>query len=430
MHSRSPSSRLPFHYGWVIAGTGTLCIFACLGFGRFALGMILPAMAKNLDLSYSQMGFISTSNFVGYLAAVLLGGHIGTKIGPRKIIFLSLLLVGISMSLISLAQGFSSVVVLYTLTGIGSGASNVPMMGLVSAWFSRTKRGRAAGFVVIGSGFAIILSGNFIPYFNELFGETGWKVNWLVIGVTSIVIAFICLLLLRDNPEEMGLMPVGNIGGPQALNPAMTNRGANIYREKPIYLLGIIYFLFGYTYVIYATFIVTTMVREFGFPESAAGKFWSWIGFLSLFSGPIFGTLSDKLGRKTGLVTVFSFQMAAYFLVAFKIPDHILYVSIFCFGIVAWSIPSIMIAAVSDYAGARKAAAAFGFVTFIFGIGQISGPAVAGILAERTGNFSGSYFMAGSLAGLAIIITAFLKKPHYSAEVQKYKSAIGKNKVS
>ena len=57
--------RLPFHYAWVIVATGMLCVLACLGLGRFALGMLLPSMASSLKLSYSQIGFISTGNFVG-----------------------------------------------------------------------------------------------------------------------------------------------------------------------------------------------------------------------------------------------------------------------------------------------------------------------------------------------------------------------------
>ena len=40
------------------------------------------------------------------------------------------------------------------------------MMGLITAWFDRAIRGRAAGFVVIGSGFAIIISGKLIPFVN------------------------------------------------------------------------------------------------------------------------------------------------------------------------------------------------------------------------------------------------------------------------
>jgi sugar phosphate permease len=399
------------HYGWVIVGTGTLCIFACLGFGRFALGMLLPSMAEPLHLTYSQMGFISTGNFLGYLVSVFLGGLIAVRSGARKLIFFALLLVGISMALISTAQSYRHVLILYTLTGIGSGASNIPMMGLVSTWFARQKRGKAAGFIVIGSGFAIIVSGKLIPYINSSIGAEGWRTNWLILGVSVIMISVVCLMLLRNRPEDRGLEPVGKEQAGSSSLPGTRYTVSSIYREKAIYLLGAIYFLFGYTYVIYATFIVTTLVQERGFSESLAGNFWSWVGLLSLFSGPIFGTLSDRVGRKAGLITVFAFQMLAYLLVALNLPNIFLYVSIFCFGIVAWSIPSIMIAAVSDYVGAVKAVAAFGFVTFIFALGQISGPAVAGVLAEQYGSFSSSFLMAGIMAGLAIILTTFLRSP-------------------
>ncbi len=402
--------REPFHYGWIIAGTGTLCIMACLGFGRFALGMLLPSMATTLRLSYSQMGFISTVNFLGYLVAVLASGFWVARIGSRRLIFISLLVVGVSMSLISQAKSFPYVLVLYGLTGLGSGATNVPVMGLVSPWFSRTKRGRAAGFIVIGSGFAIIISGKLIPFINKLSGAEGWRVSWLVLGGAVILIAFLSYLLLRDRPEEKGLKP---LGGESTASPStVAQRGKqNIYASGIMYYLGTIYFLFGYTYVIYATFIVTSLVKERGFSESVAGDFWAWVGFLSLFSGPVFGTLSDRLSRKAGLIIVFSLQMLSYLLAASGLPGVFLYLSIGFYGIVAWSIPSIMAAAVGDYVGARKAASAFGLVTFIFGFGQISGPAVAGLLAEKTGSFSSSFYMAAFFAGVAILFTAFLKKP-------------------
>ena len=156
-----------FHYGWVIVFAGMLCILACLGFGRFALGMLLPSMAATLHLSYSQMGFISTANFLGYLASVLVSAHLARRIGSRRLIFLALLTVAISMSLVSRATGFLPVLFLYMITGIGSGATNVPVMGLVAAWFSSGSRGRAAGFIVIGSGFAIMVSGRLIPFLNR-----------------------------------------------------------------------------------------------------------------------------------------------------------------------------------------------------------------------------------------------------------------------
>jgi MFS family permease len=399
----------------VIVGAGTLGIFACLGFGRFALGMLLPSMASSLGLTYTEMGLVSTGNFIGYLAGVLFSGVWAIRIGARRLIFAALLTVSATMVLSSRAQGFLYLLVVYALTGVGSGASNVPIMALVSSWFASRIRGRAAGFVVIGSGFAIIFAGKFIPFVNQMQGPEGWRTSWLILGSITAVVALICFVLIRDRPEEKGLESIGTgdaAGGNRVSGGFAAYVEENIYRRGLIYHLGSIYFLFGYTYVIYATFVVTALVKERGFTEAAAGDLWSLVGFLSLFSGPVFGTLSDKIGRKAGLIVVFAFQMTSYLLMACCMPGVYLYLSIALYGIVAWSIPSIMAATVGDHFGPRQAARAFGFVTFIFGFGQITGPAIAGVLAERTDSFTSSFFMAAGFAALAIVLTLFLRRPY------------------
>lgn len=406
------SSHLPFYYGWVIVAAGSLSVFACLGFGRFALGMLLPAMAATLKLSYAQMGFVSTGNFIGYLIAVFLSGAIVARIGQRYFIFLSLLVVGLTMALLSKSAAFAQLLALYVLTGMGSGGAFVSTMSLASAWFGRKNRGKAAGYMAVGSGAAIIFTGFFIPFVNRASGAEGWRISWLALGAFVALIALLCLIFLRNKPADLGFAFPGDQTHAAAAHAA-AHRKFDIYRSRAIYHLGAIYFLFGYTYVIYATFIVTTLVKERGMSESLAGNFWSVVGFLSLFSGPVFGSISDKLGRKAGMVIVFSFQLLAYLLVASGLPGIFLYLSIFCYGLVAWSIPAIMAAAVGDYAGPENAAKALGFITLIFGMGQISGPAIAGILAQHSGSFSSSFYMAAALAGVAILLSAMLKKPQH-----------------
>jgi MFS family permease len=371
-------------------------------------------MAATLELSYAQMGFISTGNFIGYLVAVFFSGMIVARIGQRKFIFLSLLLVGLTMAWLSRSGAFAGLLALYVLTGMGSGGANVSTMSLPSAWFSRRNRGKAAGFMAIGSGVGIIFAGFFVPFVNRASGAEGWRISWLSLGGIVVLIAFLCLIFLRNKPSDLGLA----LPGEKDRGPAPGARGAakqkfDIYRSKAIYHLGAIYFLFGYTYVIYATFIVTTLVKERGLSEALAGNFWSVVGFLSLFSGPVFGSISDKLGRRTGMVIVFSVQFLAYLLIASGLPGIFLYLSIILYGLVAWSIPTIMAAAVGDYAGPENAAKSLGFVTLIFGLGQISGPAIAGVLAERSGSFSSSFYMAAALAAAAIVLSAALKPPRH-----------------
>lgn len=405
------SQRLPFYYGWVIVLAGSLCIMACLGLGRFALGMLLPSMGATLELSYAQMGFVSTGNFIGYLVAVFFSGMLVTCIGQRNFIFMSLLLVGITLCLLSRSNAFASLLTLYVLTGIGSGGANVSMMSLATSWFTRKNRGKAAGFISAGSGLAIIFSGFFIPFVNRVSGAEGWRISWLSLGVIVVLVAFLCLILLRDKPAEPGPTPGGK--SPSAAispPPAVARERINVYRSGTIYHLGAIYFLFGYTYIIYATFIVTTLVNERGLPESLAGNFWAVVGFLSLFSGPVFGSISDTLGRKAALMIVFSVQGLAYLLVASALPGVFLHLSIFLYGFVAWSVPAIMAAAVSDHGGPENTAKGLGLITLFFGLGQISGPAVAGMLAHHSGSFSSSFYMSAALAGAAILLSTQLGK--------------------
>jgi MFS family permease len=392
------------HYGWLIVAAGCLCIFASLGLGRFSLGMLLPAMGSSLQLSYSQMGLVGTCNFAGYLLAVLFCSKVQSVLGARRLIVLALLLISGSMIMIGLAGGIVTVTLLYTLTGIGSGASNVPMMGLISTWFASRLRGRAAGFIVIGSGFAILLSGLIIPVLNAMRSE-GWRLSWFVLGTVVGCIALLCWFVLRDRPEEVGRTRVGEKMPFQGSGRPVDFRPLD---RRVILHCGAIYFIFGLTYVIYATFIVTVLVEQYGFQEKAAGVFWAWVGLLSLFSGPVFGAMSDKFGRKAGLITVFAIQTAAYLLVGLRLPNPALALSIGCFGIVAWSVPSIMLALVGDLVGSRNTVRAFGLITFIFGIGQILGPFLAGILAEWAGGFSAAFLLAAVMTSMAMVLSARL----------------------
>ncbi len=407
--------RLPFHYGWVIAFTGMLSIFACLGFARFVLGMLLPSMSAGLNLSYSEMGLLGTGNFLGYLVAVLLAGRVVKALGSRASAALGLSLSGISMLFISLSTNSSIIGTLYLVTGIGSGITNVSVMGLVSHWFTSDRRGRASGFVVIGSGFALLITGVLIPWINTSFGSDGWRIGWVVSATIVLMVSVISLILMRNSPEEIGLLPIGSLRetkgqqGPY-LQSSLYFRGIAIH-------LGLIYLLFGFSYVIYITFIVTALVKDYGFDEAVAGQFWSWIGLLSLLSGPIFGTLSDRIGRARGFMTVFAIQCIAYGLAASGIKGIALYISVISFGITAWSIPSIMAAAAADYFGPLQAPAAFGYITFIFGIGQITGPIATGMVAEATGGFSTGFLMAALAAALAVVLSALLKRPQISRDL-------------
>ncbi|PLX75155.1 MAG: MFS transporter [Desulfuromonas sp.] len=405
MNQQSAESRI--HYGWIIVGVGTLTIAACLGLARFAFGMLLPSMREALAMSYDQMGFLGTANFTGYLLAVAIAPLLLRRMTPRQLIAGGLLLIAVCMFAISRALSYSQVLILYSLVGIGSGIANIPLMVLVSFWFRRERRGRAAGLMVVGSGFAIILSGFLVPWLNNRFASDGWRVSWLVLATMVLLVGLIAAALIRNDPADKGLQPVGKPG--IDYDPGET-KGAFSPLQVLTHLGGL-YFIFGATYVIYGTFIVTTMIEEYAFAEASAGLFWSWVGLFSLASGILFGALSDRIGRRGGLMAVYTVQTLAYLLAGSKLGTTAIFASVVLYGVAMFAAPAIMAAAVGDYLGKARAAAAFSFITFCFAIGQTVGPSLAGVVAERIGSFTPSYLASSALTALAVVWASRLPEP-------------------
>jgi len=228
-------------------------------------------------------------------------------------------------------------------------------------------------------------------------------------GCIALAVMITSSVLLQNRPEESGLKPLGSKH--RAGTSSSTLEPPPVQAGRMIFRLGLIYFLFGFTYVIYATFIVTVLVEERGFSEVLAGNFWMWAGAFSIFSGPVFGSLSDRFGRRSGLMAVFVLHTIAYLLVALNLPGVFAYLSIFLWGICVWAVPAIMAVIVGDYLGVKRAATAFATITLFFGAGQIVGPGLAGILADMMGGFSGTFVMAAAMTALAAFLCGALDRP-------------------
>jgi MFS family permease len=153
------------------------------------------------------------------------------------------------------------------------------------------------------------------------------------------------------------------------------------------------------------------MVKEFGFSEEKAGMYWSWIGFFSLFSGVVFGTISDRIGRKRGLALVFLVQAVANILAGFKLGSTGVVISIVLYGLAFFAIPAIMAATVGDYLGVAGAANAFVMITIFFAIGQTIGPGGAGMIAGLTGTFTSTFLISALLTVCAALLAESLPNP-------------------
>lgn len=393
--------KLPVHYGWIIVAVGVAVLFCCIGLARFGYTVLIPGMRQGLDLSYRTIGFIGAANFAGYMLAVAFAPALIRSLRPRLTVSAGLALIAFSMFAIASSTSGPTIGALYSLTGIGTGLANIPTMTLTTQWFARSHRGRAAGLVICGNGLGIIFVGFAVPLCGELFETSGWRASWLLLGSVALVVALAALLLLRNSPGELGLDAVGRDHHPSAASLSPTPPFPQGDDRGYLLRLGILYLLYGATFMIYGTFIVATMIGDFHLDAATAGLYWSWVGGFSLFSGLAFGTLSDRIGRRRGLLTVFALQTLAYLLVAIDSGRSGLLLSIALYGLAVFAAPAIVTAAIGDRFQPSRVAGAFSNATFFFAFGQIIGPALAGMIGSEAGGFAPAYLVAAAITAIA-----------------------------
>ncbi|HQH66980.1 MAG TPA: MFS transporter, partial [Candidatus Hydrogenedentes bacterium] len=304
-------------YGIVVLVMGTFVVFGALGLARFGYTMLLAPMQAGLGMDNTQAGLLATANLVGYLVLSVLGGALASRYGPRAVIAAGLALAGMAMILTGLAGGMLSAAFWRCVTGIGSGASNVPVMGLLAAWFAPRRRGLAAGIGVAGSSFALILLGPGVPRLLALFGDAGWRVCWGILGTITVLLAGASFLVLRNHPEDVGELPVGAQPGDPAPAPRTGPlRWASVYRSWTVWHIGLVYIAFGFSYIIYFTFFVKYLMSGGGYTQAEAGRLFMIMGWCSILCGLVWGSVSDLIGRKWALVIVYSIHTAAFLLFA------------------------------------------------------------------------------------------------------------------
>ncbi len=412
------------HYGWIVAATSVVVVIGALGFARFGYTMILPSMQEGLGIGAVGAADLAAGNMLGYLVFAVLGGLLASRFGGRTVIFLSMVVISLSMAATGLSAGYGGALLARTLTGMASGGANVPVMALVATWFAARYRGLAVGITVSGSSFGLLITGLLVPPMLERYGPGGWRVCWLVLAVLAAAIAAIGYLLLRNRPADRGLLPVGaaprtgeagpgaagSPGAPGPLNWAL------VYRSGRVWHLAAIYVLFGFSYVIYATFFARFLTAEAGLTIQRAGRLWSIVGVASIASGLLWGGVSDRLGRKWALAMVFAVQGASYFLFGLWHSPAGVVVSALLFSLAAWSIPAIVTATSRDLVGARLAPAAFGFVSLFFSIGQAAGPFAGGRIADALGSYAPAFVAAGAAAVAGAAASLLLPRPQGDAD--------------
>ena len=195
-------ARVPFYYGWVVLIFAAVAMVATLPGRSVGIGLITEPLIADLGISrlnFAEMNFWAT--ILGALFNLICGitiDRFGVRAVVTSVLFvLSLVVLGFSQMT---GAGFL-LLLLILMRGVGQSALSVVSLTMVGKWFVRRLSVAMGIFAVLMSlGFvvAILVAGAVVL-------NHGWRVMWSGLGWILMILAGLCMLFVRRDPEAVGL---------------------------------------------------------------------------------------------------------------------------------------------------------------------------------------------------------------------------------
>lgn len=383
---------------------------------RYTITAFGPFINDEMGWGATSIGLALSLNLWAYAFSSIPVGWLVDRIGSRRILIMGaiLLLVGL--------WWFSRVHILwqfYLTAGliVGIGVSMTHFLVTQSTarkWF--TKKAGLAGCILTAAFW--IGSGTLSPLLTGMGNDLGWREACLIYGLgVSITIVILALLVVRDTPESIGLLPDGATASTQAASAGNTAQEiswntAEALRTRSFWLILVGYALVGIPGQGLLGHLILWGVK-LGWPKATAGVFLSAFTLTLAFTSIPGGWLADRLGKKQ--VLIISYGLAAILSIlcwVFARSAGSLMVLMAVFGTV-YGIsagPGLWSAYVGDVFGRASVGRLFGIMTLGYGLVGGSGPLLWGWVYDVTGRYNPACLLSG-LCFVLVISCLVLAKP-------------------
>lgn len=374
----------------LLAGLGMLCTLVTVVFARLAYGLVLPAMREALDLSYAQAANLGTVTATGYLVLLLYAGVFAGRFGGRLAIMTGLTLVATGFLMLSLVSSYGWLLLAMTLLGFGTAFAFTPLISLLGSWYPE-RRGTVIGFANSGVGVGILVSGAMVPALTQFAGPDGWRLVWGIFCGSAVLTLLLVFLLLRDPPRHNEAVSV--------------RRGlASVYRNPHVIVIGLVYGILGTTYIVQTLFMYS-FALESGVERLSAGRLVAVMGLISIFSGPAWGWAADRIGHSNALLICMLLSCVATLLPVLWAVTPAFILHYVLMGASVSGLFTSILAASTSTVKPQHAAMAVSFVTLFFALGQLVGPAVAGLLIDWQQDFRLTFALSSALLVIGAILS-------------------------
>ena len=195
------------YFGWWIVAVSVIA--DGLKHGSFSRGFTIFVVPIRTDLGIG-VAAISLADMLGRLTGSIQGpivGYLTDRWGPRLMLIIGAILSGLGFIILAFVRNYTLFLLIFVgllSAGFRSGY-NYASLTAINRWFRR-KRAFAMSIVSIGNG----LGGSLVLLTGPLVNAFGWRPVAFVYGI--LIIGIICPLsiIVRDHPENMGLLPDGD----------------------------------------------------------------------------------------------------------------------------------------------------------------------------------------------------------------------------
>ena len=419
-------------YGWIILGASFFTLFITTG-ARNGLGVFIVPMSEPTQLDWSRTSIslaISIGLLVNGVSQPFLG-RIFDRFGGRAVISASLAILGVCTLMLSYTHNLWYFILIFSIVmSIATGgASMVTIHALLARWFWR-KRGMAMSLGTAGgSAGALVLT----PFANYLILAAGWRVTWTVLGAMILLLALpLAFILIKDDPSDVGETPDGE---PEPMperiasepksprsGPLETERWQDSYRTPPIWQMSGAYFVCGMTTAIISVHYVPFAIDR-GLSSSTAALAFGLMSGLNVLGVIATGAISDRLGRKYLLGTVYAVRGLAYVMLILA-PASL---GIWGFAIIggfSWVATAPLTSSLTaDIYGLRNLGTLNGMSTFAHQMGGALSVFMGGVLYDVFGAYDVPFAIAGGMLAGASVAAFSIRERKYSARYQATEAA-------
>lgn len=367
--------------------------------------LLLPIIGAELGLSFSQIGLIMTCQYIAGAVANVPGGVLVDTVGRKGLLMaVSLFWVGFPYLLMGFTHSYLMLIICVMMVGIGNSLWHPTAIPTLARRYPDRK-----GLVLslhgmggnAGDAIAPLVIGALLAVFS-------WREVVMLNVVPGLVMSALLLVFLgalRLGPKKSGAAAGDTTQAGQSQTFAEYRSGLRqLFRNRSLVLLSTSGAFRSMTQNALLTFLPLFLARELGYSVLLIGASMFALQAAGLAAAPVAGHLSDRLGRRSVVMT--SMAMTAVVLVSMafagKSPYFIVFIAVL--GFVLYALRPVLQAWLLESTPKNMGGSSIGILFGAQSLGSAIAPLIGGVIADRYGLGATFYFLAGTIVCANLLI--------------------------